>query len=225
MTKTTKKWAGALIALIALAWTAQDAAAANPATLNINVAVTANLSVAVNGVQSSTYTGVTWNTSSQQQLTGSTATVLNDSGAQTEKWALSTNGQSIPVSGTEFWTLNTSSSAVGADQFSLQAVFGSSATAGGSCPNGASTDWDEDFADPLTTSPVTYTSTQFANTNLNTGGNGSLFLYNPDVIAGGANGRMFAGRQRALCWRIRTPTTTSTANTQNIQVIITAQNP
>jgi hypothetical protein len=36
---------------------------------------------------------------------------------------------------------------------------------------------------------------------------------------------MFAGRQRALCWRIRTPTTTATTNTQNIQVIITAQNP
>ena len=65
----------------------------------------------------------------------------------------------------------------------------------------------------------------FANPNLNAGGNGGLLLYNPDVIAGGADGRMFAGSQRALCWRIVTPTTTSTSNTQNIQVVITAQNP
>ena len=48
--KTAKTWLGAALAVLALTWTAREAAAANPATLNINVSVTANLSVSVNGV-------------------------------------------------------------------------------------------------------------------------------------------------------------------------------
>ena len=34
---------------------------------------------------------------------------------------------------------------------------------------------------------------------------------------------MTAGSKRALCWRIVTPNSTSTADTQNIQVIVSAQ--
>ncbi|MBI3554626.1 MAG: hypothetical protein HY077_19200, partial [Elusimicrobia bacterium] len=44
-----------------------QAAAGNPSYLNIDVNVTASLSVAVNGVNSSTYGVVTWNTSSPNQ--------------------------------------------------------------------------------------------------------------------------------------------------------------
>ena len=215
-----------LLAATALTWFAADAKAANPAHLNIDVAIQANLSVSVNGVQSSTDTSVTWNTAlGNAKIAGSSATVLNDSGGQTEKWALSTNANTIPVSGTDNWALSTSSDAVGADQFALQAVFGSSMTAAGGCPGNNATDWDEAFAPEITNSPVTYTSSVFADSGLNQDGNGTHLLYNPDVIAGGADGRMFAGSQRALCWRIVTPQTTATAVTQNIQLIITAQNP
>src|SRR5438067_4625694 len=39
------------------------------------------------------------------------------------------------------WTLTTSTASVGTDTFALQAVFGSSNTAGSGCPNGVSSDW------------------------------------------------------------------------------------
>jgi len=223
MTKTKRTW-GVLLA--ALGWlVVGEAFAANPAYLNINVAVNANLSVSVNGVTSSTDTGTTWNTATPNDkfASVSSATVRNDSGGQTEKFALSTNGNSIDTGGGSpgVWTLGASSTTVGNDEFSLQAVFGSSNTALAGCPAATSGDWNQGFAPLLTTSPVTYTSTTFADSNLiNLGG-----TPNPDVISGGANGRMFAGSRRALCWRIVTPNSTTTANTQNIQVIVTAQNP
>ena len=223
MTKKTMTWA-ALSA--AVAWLGVgEALAANPAYLNINVAVNANLSVAVNGVASSTDTGTTWNTATPNQAfaSASSATVTNDSGGQTEKLALSTNGNSIDTGGGSpgQWALAGSSTSVGADAFSLQAVFGSSNTAAAGCPSAASGDWNQTFSPLLTSSPVTYTSTVFADASLSNGGG----TPNPDVTGGGANGRMFAGSRRALCWRVITPNSTSTADTQNIQVIVTAQNP
>ena len=218
---TRKKMCGALLA--ALGWLGVgEAFAANPAYLNINVAVNANLSVSVNGVASSTDTGTTWNTATPNDkfASASSATVRNDSGGQTEKFALSSNGNSIDTGGGSpgVWTLGASSTTVGADEFSLQAVFGSSNTALAGCPAATSGDWNQAFAPLLTSSPVTYTSTTFADSNLNNLGG----TPNPDVTA---NSRMFAGSRRALCWRIVTPNSTSTANTQNIQVIVTAQNP
>ena len=114
-----------------------------------------------------------------------------------------------------------SSTSVGADSFSLQAVFGSSNTAAAGCPVAASADWNQSFAPLLTAAPVTYTSTVFADSSLTNNGG----TPNPDVTAGAANGRMFAGDKRALCWRIITPSSTATTDTQNIQVVVTAQNP
>jgi hypothetical protein len=200
------------------------AKAANPAYLNIDVAILANLSVAVNGAASSTHT-VTWNTATPNAhlVSAASATVTNDSGGQTEKFALSTNGNSINTLGNaDVWTLDTTTATLpGADQVAVQAVFGSSNTAAAGCPIAASSDWDQSFAPPLTTSPVTYTSAVFADTSLSAGGG----TPNPDVTAGGANGRMFAGSFRALCWRVITPQSTATVDTQNVQVIVTAQNP
>lgn len=197
--------------------------AASSATVSIDVSIQANLSVSVDSAESSTY-AVTWLASAgNAKLVGpSTATVTNDSGGLTEKWALSTNAQSLTqgVGGT--WSLSVSSSSVGSDQFAVQAVFGSSATAQGGCPTAGASDWDESFAPPLTASPVVYTSAVFADANLNAGGSGSLSLFNPDHTAGGSDGRMHAGSKRALCWRVVTPLTTGTVETQNIQITVTA---
>ena len=221
---TKKTWTAALL-VAALGWLgAGEAGATNPAYLNIDVAITANLSVAVNGTGSSTQT-VTWNTITPNDLlvSAASATVTNDSGGQTEKWALSTNANSINTLGNpDVWTLDTTTGTLpGSDEVAVQAVFGSSNTAAAGCPIDTATDWDQAFAPPLTTSPVTYTSSVFADASLNNGGG----TPNPDVTAGGANGRMFAGSFRALCWRVITPSSTATADTQNVQVIITAQNP
>ena len=221
------KWILATAALMLAALGAKDASAATSAALNIDVQVTQNLSVNVNGYATSTDTLVSWNTASPNAklVAASSSTVTNDSGAQTEKWALSTNATSIDQGSAGSWSLSSSSSSVGADAFALQAVFGSSATAQGACPNGTSSDWDSAFAQPLTASPVTYTHTTFADSSLNNGGNGSLSLYNPDTASGAGDGRMQAANHRALCWRIIAPQTSSTVDTQNVQVIVTAQNP
>jgi hypothetical protein len=212
----------ALVAALALLGQGR-AAAASSATISIDVEIQANLSVSVDYAQSSTY-AVAWNTiaGNVKLVSQTTATVTNDSGGLTEKWALSTNAQTLPQTGTDAWSIAASSDSVGADQFAVQAVFGSSATAAGACPAGASADWDESFAPPLTTSPVSYTAQTFADSSLNAGGGGGLLLYNPDQTAGGSNGRMHNGAKRALCWRVITPSSTSTANTQNIQIIVTA---
>ena len=223
----TKKWAWAAGAVLMTWLTAGQAYAVGAGTtayLNIDVTITANLSVNVDAASSSTQ-AATWDVSVANdkfpQGTSSSATVTNDSGAQTEKWALSTNAQSIDTTGgAETWGLSASSSVVSIDSFSVQAVFGSSQTLAGGCPLGSAANWNNDVAPVLTTSPVTYTSTKFADPLLNNAG-----TPNPDVTAGGANGRMHATSKRALCWRVITPLSTSTVHKQNIQVIVTAQNP
>lgn len=209
--------AGFIAALLA-----PEAQAATTARLNIDVTIVANLSVSVNGVSSSTDPVQTWNVGTPNaKLTGSSATVTNDSGGQTEKWALSTTANTVPQSGGGSWTLATSTASVGVDEFAVQAVFGSSNTIAAGCPAGAATNWDQAHAVPLTTTPATYTSAVFADPTLNNLGG----TPNPDVTAGGNNGRMFAGGKRALCWRVITPNSTSTIDTQNVQIIVTAQNP
>ncbi len=195
-----------------------EAKAANPAVLNIDVTVSASLSVNVNGLASSSVTAAGWSVSSTQLVSASSATVNNDSSGVTEKWALSTNANSYDqgVSGSS-WTLVTSTlSAPGNDQFALQAVFGSSNTAQGACPIATAPDWNASYAAPLTTSPQTYINSLFADTTLN-----NLGTPNPDDSP--SNGDMFAGSKRALCWRIAGPSGITQTDTQNVQIIVTAQ--
>jgi hypothetical protein len=203
------------------------AAASSSATINIEVTINAPLSVSVNSLDSSTDT-VTWNVASgERRLSGSSVTVTNDTGGLTEKWALSTNANSIDTGAgggaPGSWTLSTSSNSVGVNEFAVQAVFGSSNTAAGGCPAVAAADWDQSYAPPLTTSPQTYTSTVFADPNLTGGGLGGT--PNPDNTNGAADGQMFNGSSRALCWRLMMPSQTSVSTTQNIQITVTAQLP
>jgi hypothetical protein len=208
-----KTWLALGLALAGL--TAGTADAANPARLNINVSITQNLSVSVNNAVTSTQT-VNWNTSTPNDrlVSPSTNTVLNDSGAQTERWQLSTQN-SISASGVDNWTIAGSSFAVGANEFALQAVFGSSNTAAGGCPAFNSTEWDLDTSDLVTGAQQTYDNTRFVAPSLNAGGG----TPDPDVAG---NGRMFAGSFRALCWRVVTPASTNATDTQNIQLYVTA---
>ena len=213
--KMTKAW-GLALGLLAIAASSAQAVTTNPARLNIEVTITQNLSVLVNEFASSTQT-VPWNAANPNDrlVSPSSATVRNDSGAQTERWQLSTNLNSIPASGTDVWTVSTDSSSVGAEQFALQAVFGSSNTAAGGCPAFNSGDWDEAASEEVTNVPATYTSTRFADASLtNLGG-----TPNPDVAG---SGRMFAGSKRALCWRVITPASTVASATQNVQLTVTA---
>jgi hypothetical protein len=66
----------------------------------------------------------------------------------------------------------------------------------------------------LQTTPQVYTDMLYADPNLNNDGE-----YRPDVPA---SGHMWANSQRALCWRIILPDSTSVLNTQNVQIIVTA---
>jgi hypothetical protein len=215
-TKTAKwRWLGAaLLATVGLAGTAH---ATNPAVLNIDVTITASKSVTVNGVASSTDSSVNWTGTPNQAFTGSTVTVKNDSGVLSEGWELSTNANSIDTTGGgQTWALAASSTSVGADQFAVQAVFGSSNTAASGC---SSASWGSSVIAPvLTTTPTQYTTTKFADSALNNLGTylpdsgNLLYAYNASTGAG----------LRALCWQTVMPTSTSTQNKQNIQVIVTA---
>ena len=227
---THKKWTWRTAALAAVLMGAGLAAAqaANPAKLDIEVLVTSNLSVSVNGVAESTVT-VSWNAATPNaDLVNNTssATVANNSGAQTETWELSTLASSIDQGSSGAWTLVTSTapSLPGADQFALQAVFGSTNTTASGCPAGTAADWNAGYAAPLTTSVQTYTSTLFADASLNTSG-GSPDPDNPAITSSGNNGDMLAGDSRALCWRIITPSSISTVDNQTVQLVVTAANP
>ena len=215
--QTMKLW-GLALGLLGLTLSAQ-AVTTNPARLNINVSITQNLSVLVDEFASSTQT-VPWNTANANErlVSPSSATVRNDSGAQTERWQLSTNANSIPGTGTDVWAVSSDSSAVGAEQFALQAVFGSSNTLPGGCPVFNSTDWDLAAAAEVTNGLQTYTSALFADPNLTEAGG----TPNPDVAG---NGRMTAGSKRALCWRVIAPASTVASGVQNIQLIVTALAP
>jgi hypothetical protein len=217
MKTRTKAW-GLALGLLAIASSAR-AVTTNPARLNIEVTITQNLSVVVNEVASSTQT-VPWNAANPNDrlVSPSSVTVRNDSGAQTERWQLSTNLNSIPASGTDKWTVSGDSTAVGSEQFALQAVFGSSNTASNGCPVFNSPDWDLAMAEEVTDTPATYTSARFADPNLAAGGG----TPNPDVAG---SGRMLANSKRALCWRVIAPASTVATAAQTIQLIVTALAP
>ena len=111
MNKRLKTWLGA--AALLLAGTA--AKAGNTSSyLNIDVTITAALSVAVDAANSSTYT-VSWSgTPNQQIFSPSSATVTNDSGILTERWKLFTNANSINTAGgATTWALSGSTITVG----------------------------------------------------------------------------------------------------------------
>ena len=224
--KTTQtrrmKWTSAAAVLAALAWLVPAKAhAANPAYLNIDVSVTEVLSVTVNGVASSSVTA-SWNSSVPNSLiVGSSATVVNTAGGP-EKWELSSDTNSIDTGSQNIsWTLvTTTASAPGTNQFAVQAVFGSSNTAnvGGNCISASSSDWNASYATPLTTTPAVYSNALFADSSLNASG-----TYQPDNTP--LTGDLLNTSQRALCWRLEMPAATTTTDTQNIQVIVTAANP
>ena len=230
MTKHKKRlWALTLALAGGLgALKAQAAGVGSPSYLNIDVTVNSQVSVAVNGVNSSTYGVVTWNTNTPNQeftagTQGSSVTVTNDSNV-VEKWWLSASTSSFNVPGNAAtWTVSTTSAnattgvtEVGADAFALQAVFGSSGTLAGACPANAAASWNVGAKAPvLKGSLQQYMDTQFADTTV--GGNGAL----PDT-GSGATSKMTAAGKRVLCWRALMPASTSTSDQQNIQLVVTA---
>lgn len=214
MTKMKKTWwAGlAAAAVLGLAGKAQ-AVGTDPAVLSIDVTVTASLSVTVNSAGASTE-AVTFSGTPNELLTqASTTTVTNNTGVLSEIWELSTDPQSIDMTASSPWTLQTSSVTVGQNAYALQAVFGSSNTA--NCPLASATDWNAPTpAALLTTTPTQYTSTVFADSTLNNNGS-----YQPDNLT---TGEMYAGSSRALCWRIVAPASVTTVDEQEIRIIVTA---
>ncbi len=213
--------------LIALAWWAAALAAASPAparaissaTLDIEVIITANLSVEIDGLPTST-APVHWDAANPNQALASvsSATLRNNSGAVTEAWSLSTdaNTENVSTPGGSSWTIAGSTISVGPDQAAVQAVIGSSNTAAGGCPAAAATDWNASYAPPLTPALQEYSSALFADPNLNANG-----TPDPDNAAN----QIYAGHARALCWRAIMPNSTSTTDTQVIPVIVTAALP
>ena len=207
-----------LAALLSLSGTAWAVAGAT-SYLNIDVTFVQTLSVAVNTVNSSTYTAA-WNGSANQQyFSGSSTTVTNDSGVFTEKWKLFTNPTSFSV-GAATWTLSGSTITVGADMFMIQAVFGSSQTSAGGCLAATATG----TYNSLTVAPILpttiagglqYTSSQLSSSELVNNGTSQ-----PDSGLNG--GSMFGGSQRALCWRMIMPASTVATQTQIVQVGVAA---
>ena len=224
MTKN-KKWtlrtAAAAAFLAALGVAEAGAVNSNPAKLDIEVTVTSNLSVKIDGVAESTVT-VAWNAANPNQaLVGpSSATVTNDSGAQTEKWQLTASTNSIDQGTSGAWANANSTTSVGTDQFGVQAVFGSSQTAASGCPAAAAADWTNGTVAPAldSSSAYAYTNSQLADPNLNANGT-------PDPDDSPNPGDMSAGSKRALCWQVVTPSSVDTLDNQTIQLIVTAEAP
>jgi hypothetical protein len=208
--KTRMKMLGAVVAMLGM--TAVSARAANPsAYLNIDVTITNNVSVSVNGVQSATQT-VTWN--GTQTLTPAVAaTVANDSGYLSERWELTTTPNSWDsVSGSAGWVIGATQAA---DQVKLQAVFGASSIGAGSC-TGATLFGNNVVAPALTSATQTqYTQVILADTIVGAGG----ATARPDSAT---TDRMVAGGSRKLCWQLTMPTSTSLTGTQVVPVIVTA---
>ena len=213
--KKMKVLGAALTAVLGLAAAAR---AATPSELDIDVTFSNAVSVAVDAANSSTYT-VNWVSANQELLPLSSATVSNDS-IVTERWMLYTNANSLTTSGT-VWALAASTSAVGADKFGLQAVFGSSNTLSGGCASATKGGtWNVAANAPLLTTTFAVglqyeTGGQLASTELVNNGQST-----PDATT--LLGSMFGGSKRALCWRVIAPQSTTATQTQNIQVIVAA---
>jgi len=216
-----KTWAGAvLVALCGLAAKASAAGVGSPSYLNIDVTISASKSVSIVGLNVSSQS-VTW-TGQAALAAASTAAVRNDSGILNEGWQLSTTANSInATTGGSGWTIATSSTNLAADNVTVQAVFGSSNTALAGCPASGAADWNSGTsAALLSTTLQTYGPTLFADSTLNTNGSyqpdtaSTMYAYNATTGAG----------QRALCWRLVMPPSTSlnTSQVQIVPVIVTA---
>jgi hypothetical protein len=203
--KTKTKWMAALA--LGLAMTAGSAHAANPSYLNIDVAITANVSVAVNTVASSTQS-FTWS-GAATQVAATSATITNDSTYFASQWKLSSAANAWDsVTGAAGWAI---ASAAAADTLKLQAVIGPSGFSG-ACTSGNFA--SATVAPAITsTTPITYTSTVLGDTTgLGAGAS-------PDNTA---TNKMNAGSSRALCWKMTMPTSTSFTGTQVVPIIVTA---
>jgi hypothetical protein len=222
--KQTRKtwWLGAaVLGLLGLVGKAQALGVqSSTATLVIEVTVTGSLSVNINAANSSTQTVVFTGTPNELLVSPSTVAVQNNSGILSEHWKVNSFPSSDATTpGLNPWALATTTSAVPADSFAIQAVFGSSNTAAGGCPAAGSTDWNQPYAAPLGNgvgAAITYTNgaTNLADTALTTGGSPL-----PDVPATGV---MFAAGQRALCWRVVSPASVTTADDQTLSIMVTA---
>jgi len=206
------------LAVSGLSLAVSNARATSPAVLNLDVTITAAKSVTVNGVYSSTDSAsVTWSgvaNASFTALSQSSVTVANN-GVVTEGWELSTNPYTIDtsnVSGSSWAVIGSTLTLPGPNQVALQAVFGSSQTVAAGCPAVGSPDWNSSEAAPVTGSVAQYTSALYADQSLNNNG-----TPNPDS---GSN--LYAASQRALCWKLIMPNSTSTQDNQNVQLIVTA---
>ena len=211
----TKSWArrawlgAAALAAMGLAGRSQAAGVGNPSYLYIDVTITNNLSVSVSGAAKSTQ-AVTW--AGEAALTApSTATVTNDSGYISERWELTTAANSVAeADGSAGWTIGSSAAA---DQVKLQATLGSASAAAGSGTCAGAT-WGDAIIAPtlLNGTQTVYSSTVLADTSMGAG-------YQPDNLA---TGRMNAGSQRALCWKMTMPTSTSLTSKQIVPIVVTA---
>ena len=204
--KPGKKRLGALAAAVAML-AAGRAHAANPSYLNIDVQITANVSVAINTVASSSqsfsWTGLTTQTAT------SSATITNESGYFASQWKLSSTANAWDsVSGAAGWAI---AGSAGADQLELQAVIGPSGFSG-ACTSGSF--GNATVAPALTsTTPITYTSAVPGDTTgLGAGAS-------PDNAS---TNKMNAGSSRALCWKMTMPTSTSFTGTQVVPIVVTA---
>jgi len=201
------RWgAASALALLAM-MTAGFAHAANPSYLNIDVAITANVSVAVNTVASSTQS-FTWS-GALTQVSATSATITNDSTYFASQWKLSSTAKSWDsTTGTAGWTIG---GAAAADTLKLQAVIGPSGFSG-SCASGNFA--SATVAPALTsTTPITYTSAVLGDTTgLGAGAS-------PDNTS---TNKMNAGSSRALCWKMTMPTSTSFTGTQVVPIVVTA---
>ena len=208
--KTKMTWRKTALAALVVGLFAEVAHAGvgTPSFLDIDVNITQTLSVAVNGVASSTVT-VSYPNGGGAVVQTSTANVKNDTGGLTEKWALSTNANSIDTGGAGVagsWALQSavnSSSTLTTNQFTVQAVFGSSKTIALGCPAVAASEYGNGTVAPfLTAGQTNYTAAVLADPNLNNNG-----TPNPD---GTPNvGDITNNGQRALCFQVVTPPSTT----------------
>jgi hypothetical protein len=217
--KTRKTWwlGAAVLALLALSGRAQALGViSSTATLSIDVTVSGTLSVNINSANTSSQT-VNYSGSNMLMVSPSTVAVQNNASLLSSRWKIN-SANAYDTVGSDPWTLVTTTAAVGADQFAIQAVFGSSNTAAGSCPATTATEWNSSTIAPALTagaaSAVQYTATTFADSNLNSNGS-----YQPDVLG---TGYMNAGSVRVLCWRIVGPSSVTAADSEIVPIMITA---
>ena len=249
-----KSWKGLIAgaALSVIAFTANRAnALTNPATLYIDVTVNASAAVTINATQTSTAPVITWSDTTRVYASGDTtgvasvssATVIN-SGNLTERWYLTTSASTLDQTGSNPWTLVVTSNTadVGLDQFAVQAVFGSSNTTAGGCPQSGSTGnltnasmWNSTATIVNVLAPITGVTgnaygaqgagtpfNNFVNTTAATIGGASAYPDTGNAYQMYANNLGGGYGARALCWRVILPPSVNSGDTQVIPLIVTA---